>query len=178
MRQIPPQSPADPIRRVYAAKVAAKERGKVIPLRKIVLDWRAYFYNFCKEHQEPIPYHNVLLFRDGWRYAMEYEGPEYPPPANHRDLDVLVMKYWIGRLRICNGALVKAIAERDRITRFMSNHSLELQQTVYVDYGDKRQKASVPLDFTPLDEKIKWYRTDAKECEEMLTEIEQFHKKV
>lgn len=176
MRQQPPRSPSDPIRRSFAAKISAKDKGKVILPRKIVLDWRAYFYNFCREHGEPIQYHNVLLFRDGWRYGMEYEGPEYPPPADHRELDILVMKYWLGRLRVCNQALVKVITERDRIVLFTANHSMELQQTVYVDHGDRRQKASVPLDLTPLDEKIKWYRADVRECEDMLAEIEEFHR--
>jgi len=107
---------------------------------------------------------------------MEYQGPEYPPPADHAELDILVMKYWLGRLRITTVSLTRVMAEKDKIILATGNHHLELQQTVFVEQGDRKLKASVPLNLAPLDEKIRWYREDIKECESMLREIEEFHR--
>lgn len=177
LRDKPPESPSDPIRTTFSQKIPKSVRQRIVRPNKIVLDWKAYFLQFCQEHGEPIEYGNVLLFRDGWRYAMEYQGPEYPPPPDHRELDILVMKYWLGRLRICNKLLGGYIAEKDRIIGLMGSHSLPLQQVVMIDRGDSRSKGIATLDTRSLDEKIIWLREDIKECEEMLKEIEEFHAK-
>ncbi len=175
----PPQSPNDPIRLLYQkVHISKGERGRVVTPKRLKLDWRAYFYNFCLVHKEPVEYKNQLIFRDGWSYSVSsYEGPEYPPPADHFDLDILVTNYWLIRLGQTRRMLDKKITERETIVNAISSHSLDLQQMAFVARGEKREKCSLPLNLHPLNELIRWLRVDLIECEQMLQEIENFHRK-
>lgn len=178
MRQKQPQSPSDPIRRNPGSeKISSKsEEKKEKVFRKTVLDWRAYFIEFCKVHGEPVEYKTGLLFRDGWKYAMEYAGPEYPPPSDHEELDTLVVAYWTIRHKQCKIAFDRVYVERQRIEGLKGNHSLPLRQVTIIGKGQERRRLSSELDTKPLDDRLKWLREDIEECEKNLAEIEQFYK--
>jgi len=74
---------------------------------RIVLDWKAYFSKFVDWHGEPVLYEpddgsdqeGFLLFADGWRYAVDYQGPEFEPPEDPRMLSALQETYWLVRKR-------------------------------------------------------------------------------
>lgn len=175
MRQKPPESPSDPVRRnPTSQKITTKEREKVF--RKTVIDWKEYFLEFCKVHGEPVEYRNGLLFRDGWRYAMEYSGPEYPPPADHEQLDRLVVTYWTSRLRMCKRSFDRMYVERQRIGLLQSQHSLPLRQVTIVGKGQERKRLVSEFDTRQLDDRLKWLRADIDECEKRLGEIEAYYK--
>ncbi len=113
-----------------------------------------------------------MLFRDGWMYSLtDFEGPEWGPPANHRELDELVAVYWSTR----RGKLVPLLASlvhRLQQLRDMSlPHSLPVQQVVVVDTREGKRRGYQPLSTRPLEEKIGWVRRDIEECDERLTEI-------
>jgi hypothetical protein len=175
-----PQSPSDPIRGKATSfqriRNFQRESLRNVTRRQVRLDWKGYFLNFCKAHGEPIVYNNVLLFRDGWTYAMDYKGPEYPPPSDHQELDRLVTSYWLSRLRVTKGFLAQAISERDKYVLLSKSHSLPLQQTMVITEGEHRRTVTSPFDLTPLDERIRWFRQDLQECEMRLKELEEYHK--
>lgn len=60
-------------------------RDKTKELRRVGvrIDWKATFYAFCEAHGGlPVKHAGRLLFPDGWGYALDYRGPEYPPPRD------------------------------------------------------------------------------------------------
>lgn len=143
--------------------------------KKVQIDWKEYFIEFCKVHGEPVEYNGVLLFRDGWRYAMEYAGPEHKPPSDHKLLDKLIVTYWSLRLRSCKERLNKTWVERKRIERLQDEHSLPLKQVTIVGMGQDRRRVSSNLDTRQLDDRIRWLQADIEECEQMLKEVNDFY---
>lgn len=169
-----PTSPKDPIRPLPpGGKARAK---KPAGPKRTSLDWKAYFLEFCKVHGEPVEYQTGLLFRDGWRYAMEYSGPEYPPPKDHEQLDRLALVYWQTRHRLLSAALTKVLIEKERVDRIRADHSLPLRQVVITGAGEQRRKSTGEYDPRPLEDRLRWLRTDVAECEAMVAQIQQYYK--
>ena len=146
---------------------------------KIVYDWKAYFYSFCQVHGEPVKYKGKLLFRDGWSYSsMAYEGPEYAPPTDNNELDLLILEYWKLRYAALTQQILKLQHERKKLQEFASTKSLRLQQvTTTVDEEGKRHKVPQDVNTDVFDLKIKWLQDDLRECVDRLKEIEEYHKR-
>lgn len=146
--------------------------------QKVELDFKAYFIEFCKVHGEPVEYKNRLLFPDGWGYSLtEYEGPEFHPPLDNRELDLLVLNYWLLRRSTLNTMLLKLEHELKLLTDTQASHSLPLQQVVRVQDDQRIRKHYRPLSTNALEQKLAWVRTDLIECDTRLKEIEDYHRK-
>lgn len=105
-----------------AVKIAIPEPGAI----HSTLDWKAYFHKFVEAHGEPIRFDGRLLFRDGWGYAMNHAGPEFPPPDDPKRLKRLRRQYW-------DKQLAKLTSERDAL-----NDRIKM----LIDWGDRK---SLPL---------------------------------
>lgn len=142
---------------------------------RVELDWKAYFYEFCRVHgpQEPVEHGGRLLFRDGWTYsATSYEGPEWEPPKSFEELDALVARYWIirrGRVTVTRDILV---AQLQRLEELKASKSLPLHQVVTVhDTDGNKVRQTIPLLLTGLQQRLRWVREDLVECDKRLEEI-------
>lgn len=59
------------------ARHAARELRKI----GVQIDWKATFEAFVEAHGGmPVRHGGRLLFADGWGHALDYRGPEFPPP--------------------------------------------------------------------------------------------------
>lgn len=147
------------------------------PLQKIVLDWKAYFIEFCRVHGEPVEHEGRLLFRDGWTYsATDYSGPEKGPPSKPEELDLLTMHYWVKRKEGIKRELLKLTHALEVYAKQQSDHSLPLQQMTSVREGEKVLKGYTAVDLAPMKQRVKWMRTDIEECDQRLREIEEYYK--
>ncbi len=145
--------------------------------KKVLLDWRAYFIAFCEQHGEPIESGGRLLFPDGWTYSSSnYEGPEFPPPTNNGELDVLILEYWTIRQSTLTKAMRKMLHEKEVLERMQSEHSLPLQQIVMVEDEDRKRRSSKPLNLEGLTLQMQWVADDLIECNQRLKEIAEYHK--
>ncbi len=146
---------------------------------KVQLDFKAYFLEFCKVHGEPVEYTGRLLYPDGWGYSLtEYEGPEFHPPLDNRELDILILNYWLIRRSNLHTLLLKCEHELKQLVDMQASHSLPLQQIVRIQEGDRTRKHYKPLTTNTLEQKIDWIRLDLVECDKRLKEIEDYHRKV
>lgn len=129
-------------------------------------------------HGEPVVYkENRLLFRDGWMYsATDYEGPEFPPPHNHQELDALVLEYWTIRKATLTKTVMKLHHQIKTAKDAQATRNIPLQQVTYVQDGDRRRRSYKPLDLSGIETRIEWIEADLRECEERLTEIQEYHK--
>jgi hypothetical protein len=145
---------------------------------KIVLDWKAYFLEFCRVHGEPVLHAGRLIFRDGWSYSStDFEGPESSPPADTRELDAIVVRYWVMRKEQLDRLLAETQLLLQHYRDKVQSKSLPLRQVVLTedDAGNKR-RGHVPLNLRGLEQKEKWLITDIQECRTRLGEIEQHYK--
>lgn len=144
---------------------------------KVILDWKAYFLEFCKLHHEPVEYRGRLIFRDGWSYSNQsYEGPETQPPADPNELDQLVVTYWTLRKGQCEKILGKLLTELNELGRVQNEHSLPLMQVTLVKDKDEVRKGAIRMDLDPLNDKIRWVTIDIRECIDRLKEIEDYYR--
>lgn len=141
------------------------------------LDWKAYFLEFCKVHGEPVLDSGRLLFRDGWTYSStQYEGPEWGPPQNHKELDEIVLRYWQLRQATLSKLMLKLDHEYNQLKAVIISRSVPPQQVVFIQDGESRKRAYRPLNLEPLEQKIAWVKTDLEECAERLKEIQDHYK--
>ena len=150
--------------------------SRVGAFRNPKLDWRAYFLAFCQFHGEPVEHNGRLLFADGWTYSLtDHSGPEWPPPEDLRELDILVTTYYLILERSLRVTLDKLIAARKSFDTVALSKSMPLQQVAFEEYerdGETRvRKAAKQLDTGSLDARIEWMRQDLAECQERLKEL-------
>jgi hypothetical protein len=144
------------------------------PEDKIRINWVGYFITFCEHHGEPVLSGGRLLFEDGWTYSStDYAGPEFPPPTNNDELDVLIKEYWTVRQAQLTREVAKLIHERDKLRKISDSHSLPIQQTVKKEYNPS---GYAPLNMSSLEQRIEWIQSDLIKCAKRLGEIEQYHK--
>ncbi len=143
---------------------------------RINLSAKAYWLKFKEVHGgDPVPYNGRLLFQDGWTHSStDYNGPEYPPPKDKKELQQLRVKYWQIR-RACILREKRALAAQiERLERVQESKSAPLQQTSVVldeDTGHKSLQVE-DLDLEPLKGRLSWLEDDAKVCQEMISSIE------
>lgn len=64
------------------ARHAARDLRKI----GVTIDWKATFEAFVERHGGlPVKHGGRLLFADGWEHALDYRGPEFPPPRDDTD---------------------------------------------------------------------------------------------
>ncbi len=64
------------------------------PVAGYRLDWPAYFHAFEMAHGPSVDFESRLLYEDGWMYAYDHRGPEYPPPEDRAER-MRLRKAWI-----------------------------------------------------------------------------------
>lgn len=169
-------NPNDPIRKIKPAPnpLLSSSRGY-----KVELDFKAYFLEFCKIHGEPVEYKGRLLFSDGWMYSLtDYQGPEYHPPLDNRELDIFILNYWLLRRSYLTNLLLKYEHELKLLKDVQASHSLPLQQVVKIQDEQRIRKHYKPLTLNNLEQRVEWVRKDLIECDVRLKEIEDYHCKV
>ena len=144
----------------------------------IQLDWKGYFIEFCKIHGEPVLYNNHLIFRDGWSYSStDYEGPEFGPPIDTKELDALVLQYWTLRKQKLEGMILSLRHEKRMLEQAQSVHSAPLQKVTHIETSKGKRRGYESIDTRNLDLRIGWIVDDLKECNERLIEINDFYNK-
>lgn len=151
------------------------------PLPRAEIDWPAYFREFCRAHEVrgggPVVDGGVLLFGDGWRYALDYRGPEFPPPDRLDDLLALQRRYWRRRLEIVRGerdALAFRVEGLNNARREWTGAPLQVRRYVLDDLGRERVDPDEPVTeltaevWQPLLDRLRWLAADAAACEKEL----------
>lgn len=154
------------------------------PTPLVQIDWRSYFYEFCKVHgNSPVPHPydptgakppTRLLFEDGWTYSStDYRGPEYPPPEDPRDLRELLTTYWRVRYAILNNECTRLKNTILGLQTLQSTKSAPLQQIskhLDPDTGGVVQER-MTVDFQGLQEQLELTEADLENAEQKLREL-------
>lgn len=157
-------------------------------MTQLSIDWRAYFLRFCAEHGEYVeidwtesdryPRCTKLLFADGWRYgALDYQGPEYPPPKERDKLLKLQVEYWRIRKAKTEAEWKKLDNMRDSLLNWQATRSLPLQASVVypdrTETGKEILRRSKPedLDLSGLKIRLEELSYLLAECTERLEEL-------
>ena len=143
---------------------------------KVRLDWKAYFKRFCQDHGDSVSHAGRLLFQDGWTYSStDYEGPEWQPPKDPKELKSLQLAYWQIRLGIVTSEL-RSLQDRLRyLEEAQSIRATPLQQRVsYMEEKNGKMVSvvdRVDLDLDGLKGRVSWLEADMVECREKLKEL-------
>lgn len=154
------------------------------PLPALRVDWKEYFADFKRKHGQPLKYDGRWWFADGWSYATDYRGPEYPPPESLVECRQVQLKYWRLRKMVVDKDaeyLEAAIAnirdlqrQRDAcdapVSNFLSVKLPETDQDGNVVAGKWKR---VPLSLGDWEVRLKWLKDDSMKCLEMMTELGQ-----
>ena len=142
-------------------------------LPEVILDWREYYLAFRQEHGDPVQYMGRLLFADGWRYsALDYAGPEWPPPEDEANLRGLKIAYWRLRRSVVSAKADTLQIKLRAISGLQSGKSISLPLKYYA-------KEMVPgfsgelkeLDVTAWDDLLIVLRQDVENCDLRLREL-------
>lgn len=116
---------------------------------RIVRDWKAYFHKFMEVHGEPIKCDGRLLFGDGWGYSStDYQGPEFPPPDDPKELRAIRLQYWT-KQHAKLAAEQKALRDQiQTLTDWSATRSLPLQErrSYPIEEGSRVYKWGKPED--------------------------------
>lgn len=148
--------------------------GRSDPFR-IHLNWDAYFAKFIEVHGEPVRFRGRLLFPDGWFYSLrDKAGPEWPPPSDPKELNQLLVSYWLIRLQwvqVEYRSLQQTILNLREAQRL---RSAPLQQTVVL-YDDDGRLAKISVADVNVDDleqgRLAWLREDIYNCQIKLQEL-------
>lgn len=147
----------------------------------VVLDWPAYFREFCQAHTVRGGGYVVdggrLLFGDGWTAAADdHKGPYTPPPADPRLLAALLVRYWRRRLQIVRGECKRAADTLEGLRELSRNYPLRLtaKKVLVTEAGLPTVDPSDPygpVDWTALTARLHWLQQDVLDCEAELTSL-------
>lgn len=161
----PPDGPVDGLRRAPV----------------VVLDWAAYFREFCAAHTVRGGGYVVdggrLLFGDGWTAAADdHRGPYLPPPADPLLLTRLLGRYWRRRLRIVRAELKKATDTLEGLDELRRNYPLPLtaRRVLVTETGAAAVDPNDPygpVDWAALANRVRWLGRDALDCEAELRSL-------
>lgn len=106
----------------------------------ITLDWRAYFLDFMRVHgSDPVENEGHLLFKDGYRYSTtDYQGPEYRPPDDPRELFRLQRLYWGKRAKMLRNEVSRLVHILENYTGMQQGLSARLHEQALVRDEDGR----------------------------------------
>lgn len=148
-----------------------------LPKYLVALDWKAYYLSFVREHNDPVVWRGVQLFRDGWTYSTtDYQGPEWPPPSDRLELLRMQRAYWLLRKR----EVRKAHFEHEQLLKSLelasATKSLPLRKKVIRKAEDGRMRQLLGeediVDTKPLKVTIDLIEIDLLECDANLKEID------
>lgn len=143
----------------------------------ITPNWPAYYKTFSRAHGDnPVEVGNRILFRDVWMYAMDYAGPEWPPPADPIELLKLQREYWKRRRDKLKSRRDAMAASLQSLVELQQGKSLPLQhsvaQTVIQDDGSHLMVAMPEeINWDTLRLQIKELNEDLLECERELAAL-------
>ena len=146
---------------------------RTLPYLHVDLDWEAYYERFKQAHGEPVKYKQILLFPDGWTYAMNVAGPEWPPPESEQELHHLQRVYWLIRRKVVKEELDYLIDLTQQLEQAQSSKSVPLQQTI-IRRGedDKPESAVIDVDIASIRSgRLAWLQGDLKDCDDKLSEL-------
>ena len=163
--------------------IPGSELVEVEPNRA-VLDWKAYYDNFCKVHGEPIPVeledvdakfpvYTRVLFPDGWRYATtSYQGPEIPPPEDEKKLTQLKIQYWTER-RLRDWKEAEGLKVHiQALEEWGLQRSLRLFEKVrYRDTDNKLRMESAELNLRGMRRRLEGLQARVLECDRKLASL-------
>lgn len=139
-----------------------------------VLDWAAYFREFCLAHVVRqggyVLDGDRLLFGDGWTCALDHRGPYRAPPTDPRALRQLLGRYWRRRLQIVRAEYRKAADALEGLDELRRNYPLPLlaRRVIVTEAGGLAPDPADPtgpVDWTALGARAAWLREDALACE-------------
>lgn len=145
----------------------------------VVLDWKQYFKEFSKTHGDnPVEWRGQLLFHDGWRYEMRYEGPEHPPPEDKAALRRMQYHYWHERRRIVRRRINEVEDSYNAFIQQAATRSIPLvQSVVYItdDEDGKRtmRRTQEPFDVSVIAGRLQWMKQDLEYAEQQMRSIVQ-----
>lgn len=135
-------------------------------MKEIQLDWQGYFRKFCAAHGgNPVTFKGRLLFRDGWQYHMNHEGPEYPPPEEFRLLKSYKSAYWHTLRVLIRKELHEVGGQLTMLTTIQHRYSLPLQAVVtYRDEDGEQRQVRGDLETASLIKEFDFLRERLLEC--------------
>lgn len=87
-----------------------------------------YWQRFKRAHGVPVLHRGRCLFPDGWTHSSsDFNGPEWPPPDDQKELQGLQLAYWAIRSKQVRQALRKAQVELDALRQQQQVKSVPLQ---------------------------------------------------
>lgn len=111
-------------------------------------------------------YGGRLLYQDGWTCsAHDWHGPEWPPPREKEQLRQLKNAYWTERRRIVKSELDALLRLVQEVELYQASTKIPLRQILT---GKGRRAESVPLDLSPLRDRIEWLIEDMANCDNNL----------
>lgn len=139
----------------------------------MTIDWKEYFNKFSKAHGgNPVEWKGQLLFQDGWRYEMRYQGPEHEPPKDEAALRRIQLFYWTRRRKIVRQQVVDAQDSYNVLVQQVATRSMPLVQRVsYLDEDDGRRsirREQEPFDITVVENRLSWMKADLEHAENMM----------
>jgi len=146
------------------------------------IDWREYFREFSSVHGgQPILYGQdkeknqggYWLFSDGWMYATNPIGPEYPPPENEEAHKKLISHYWGVRHRVLTYEYDMLKQSIKSLVTAQQNRSVALQvPQSYVqedDDGKNRRLVRIqPINFSELISELQTLAVEIQHCQNQI----------
>lgn len=144
-------------------------REAILEQQRVRVDWRAYWKEFSRVHGDfPVKYRGRFLFRDGWTYAQDYPGPEWPPPQEP-ELGQVIRAYWILRKRQVRQEWWEKDVELRQLRQLQSTRQLPLMhRSVWLvrdeDGTPRRRVFEGPVDFPMLEAELEVSKRQLDEC--------------
>lgn len=145
------------------------------PSIDVLIDWQQYFRDFCDTHGKHfVVYENDwLLFPDGYRYyALNYEGPEIPPPVSPDERTKLLVFYWERRRHICQLEYRRVTEYKRELQELQQTRSAPISKRVsFKDDEGKIVNTTARLDMSIIDRRLKWLENDILEATQELESL-------
>ncbi len=146
-----------------------------LPQIKIKLDTREYYKKFSQMHGgHPIIYKEKQLFADGWTYSLsDYQGPEWPPPTDPKELREMQIAYWLVRWNRARKELLVLRGRLNALQGLQAAKSAPLQMTIVEQDQDtgKKYNTTSDLNLKVFDSVIHWLEQEESEANAKLTEL-------
>lgn len=167
------QGPPDPTRTRKPIK-AKGGRDPIFP-KRLRLDWRAYFRGFCEEHGSPIEHGGKLLFPDGWQYSSsDYQGPEWQPPTDPKELRRLGLAYWSKRRAILRAEARIARTEMESVVALQKvrcGAPLKVKVMRTDDETGERRWEADRINLGDMRQRVEMLEADEAECVQKIEEL-------
>lgn len=154
-----------------------EELAELLAPQGIQTDWKAYYDRFDAAHGGyPVRFKGKLLWADGWTYAMDHAGPEWPPPGDPKELKEYQVAYWSKRRAVLFNEVRRFKDDIQNLRQTQAAKNVPLQRVVRKP-GTNAEGLSImrveyeDLDFEILDEKLGWMEKDLSEMDSKVKEL-------